>query len=115
MSWSEWRDQNFALMMRAIFNLANFLIIGKNMSLFQLTMIFGFSLASLHVCWVLLIAVGWAQPVIDFIFKLHMLSSPFQVQPFELPLALGLIGITFLIGCFYGIVFFVVKRAFEKQ
>ena len=85
------------------------------MSLFQLSMISGFSLASLHICWALLVAIGWAQPVIDFIFKLHMLSSPFQVQPFELPLALGLIGITFLIGCFYGIVFFVMKNAFQRQ
>jgi len=31
----------------------------------------------------------------DFIFKLHMLNSPFQVQPFKISLALGLISITF--------------------
>lgn len=85
------------------------------MNLFQVSMISGFGLASLHLCWAILVALGWAQLVIDFIFKLHMLSSPFQVQPFELPLALGLIGITFLVGCFYGIVFFVVKNAFQKK
>lgn len=85
------------------------------MSPFQLSMISGFSLASLHICWALLVAIGWAQPVIDFIFKLHMLSSPFKVQTFELPLALGLIGITFLIGCFYGIVFSVMKNACQKK
>jgi len=85
------------------------------MNPFQLSIISGFSLASLHICWALLVAVGWAQTVIDFIFKLHMLSSPFKVQPFELALALGLIGITFLIGCFYGIVFSVVKNAFQKK
>jgi hypothetical protein len=85
------------------------------MNLFQVSIISGFSLASLHLCWAILVALGWAQSVIDFIFKLHMLNSPFQVQPFEFPLALGLIGITFLVGCFYGIVFFVMKNAFEKN
>ena len=85
------------------------------MNLFQVSIISGFSLASLHICWALLVAFGWAQLVMDFIFKLHMLNSPFQVQPFELPLALGLVGITFLIGCFYGIVFFIMKNAFQKN
>jgi len=77
-------------------------------------MISGFSLASLHICWALLVALGWAQSVIDFIFKLHMLSSPFQVQPFKLPLALGLVGITFLVGCFFGVIFIVVKNVCQK-
>ncbi len=88
---------------------------GKNMSPFQLSVISGFRLASLHICWALLVVIGWAQPVIDFIFKLHMLSSPFKVQPFELPFALGLVGITFLIGCFYGIVFSIVKKAVSSS
>ena len=85
------------------------------MNVFQFSIISGFSLSSLHIFWALLVALGWAQLVMDFIFKLHMLNSPFQVQPFELTLALELIGVTFLVGCFYGIVFFVVKNAFQKK
>ena len=85
------------------------------MSLLRTSLIGGLCLSSLHFCWALLVALGFAQTLLDFIFKLHMLSSPFQIQPFELPLALGLIGITFLIGCFYGAVFFVMKNAFQKQ
>lgn len=85
------------------------------MNLFQLSIISGFSLASLHIGWAILVALGWAQSVIDFIFKLHMLSSPFNVQPFEFPLALGLVGLTFSVGCFYGIVFFVFKKYFQKN
>ena len=85
------------------------------MNILQVSIISGFSLASLHICWAILVALGWAQSVIDFIFKLHMLNSPFQVQPFEFPFALGLVGVTFLVGCFYGIIFFVVKNAFQKN
>jgi len=85
------------------------------MNLLQVSIISGFSLASLHICWAILVALGWAQSVIDFIFKLHMLSSPFQVQQFELTFALGLVGVTFLVGCFYGIIFFVVMNAFQKN
>ena len=80
------------------------------MSLLRISLIGGISLSSLHFCWVILVASGWAQSVLDFIFKLHMLSSPFQVQAFDLELATGLISFTFLIGCFYGALFFLLKN-----
>ena len=85
------------------------------MNLFQTCAISGACLASLHFCWALLVAVGWAQPLMDFIFKLHMLNSPFQVQAFSFPLAMALIGITFLIGCFYGAVFYFIKKRFTHS
>lgn len=83
------------------------------MSLLQTSLIGGITLSSLHFCWAILVASGWAQSLLDFIFKLHMISSPFQVQAFDLGLAIGLIGITFLIGCFYGALFFLIKRKFS--
>ena len=84
------------------------------MNLFRTSVIGGLSLASLHLCWVLLVAIEWAQPLLDFIFKLHMLNSPFQVQVFNPLLALGLLGATFLIGCFYGALFYFIRRQFIK-
>lgn len=84
------------------------------MGLFQTSLISGLCLSSLHFCWVLLVGSGWAQPLLDFIFKLHMLNSPFQVQAFNLVLAIELIGITFLIGCFYGAVFYLIKSKFSS-
>ena len=80
------------------------------MSLFRTSLIGGISLSSLHVCWAFIVASGWAQPLLDFVFKLHMLNSPFQVQAFDLGLATGLISFTFLIGCFYGALFFLLKN-----
>ena len=85
------------------------------MSLMRTSLIGGLCLSSLHVCWVILIALGLAQPLLDFIFKLHMLNSPFQVQVFDVVLAAGLIGITFMIGCFYGAVFYFIKNNFSHR
>ncbi len=82
------------------------------MSLFRTSLIGGISLSSLHVCWAFIVASGWAQPLIDFVFKLHMLNSPFQVQAFSPLLAIGLIGITFFLGCFYGAIFYLIKSKF---
>ena len=82
------------------------------MSLLKTSLIGGVSLSSLHFCWAFIVASGWAQPLLDFVFKLHMLNSPFQVQPFSPILAIGLIGITFLFGCFYGAIFYLIKSKF---
>ncbi len=90
------------------------LIKGIYMSLFRTSIIGGLCLASIHFFWAILVALGWAQPLMDFIFKLHMLNSPFQVQPFSGMLALGLIIITFLIGFFYGLIFYLVKNKLYK-
>lgn len=84
------------------------------MNLFRTSMIGGLCLASIHFCWLILVFLGWAQPLLDFVFKLHMLNSPFQVQPFDGFLALGLLGITFLIGCFYGVLFYWIKHFMHK-
>lgn len=84
------------------------------MNLLHTSIIGGICLSSLHIFWVFLLALGWAQPLMDFIFKLHMLNSPFQVQTFDPMLALGLISITFLVGGFYGALFYLVKKQFAK-
>ena len=59
-------------------------------------------LSSLHLAWLVLVYIGMAQVVMDFIFKIHMLNSPLQVQPFEWPYAFLLIAITFSVGAVYG-------------
>ena len=84
------------------------------MRLFQTTITGGLCLASLHFCWLILVACGWAQALLDFIFKLHMLNSPFQVQAFDPILGIGLLGITFVIGCFYGALFYLIKSKFSS-
>ncbi len=64
----------------------------------------GLSLAFFHLCWIVIVALGWGQPTLDFIFKIHMLNSPLQVQPFNPAYALTLIAVTFSVGFVMGTV-----------
>lgn len=84
-------------------------------TLIETGLIGGLCLSSLHLCWILLVFLGWAQALMDFVFKLHMLNSPFQVQPFSFSLALSLLAITFGVGFFYGLIFFFIKKLFLKS
>ncbi len=64
----------------------------------------GLSLAFFHLCWVVVVAIGWGQTILDFVFKIHMLNSPLQVQPFNPAFALTLLVLTFTVGFVMGIV-----------
>jgi uncharacterized membrane protein len=61
----------------------------------------GALLGLVHVLWVALVASGWAQAVIDFIFRLHFIQPVFAIQPFGIGTACLLVAITSLIG--YGL------------
>lgn len=56
----------------------------------------------IHACWALLVATGWAQAYIDFIFKLHFIQLDLKIEPFHLGTALLLVSITTLIGYVLG-------------
>lgn len=58
----------------------------------------GLVLACMHAVWSALVAVGWGQDVMDFLFWLHMISPPWKVQPFEPTIALFLVLATATIG-----------------
>lgn len=58
-----------------------------------------------HLVWALLVAVGVAQAILDFVFRIHLLSNPYTVQPFRLGSAAVLIIVTALIGYVLGWVF----------
>lgn len=75
----------------------------------------GLTLAAFHACWIMIVASGWAQPILDFIFKLHMLNSPFIVQPFSIMLSLELLALTFIIGAFYGVIFSLIRKSITKS
>jgi hypothetical protein len=72
-------------------------------------------LSSLHFLWLVLIYMGMAQVVIDFIFKIHMLNSPLQVQQFEWSYALLLIAVTFSAGAMYGWLYSVIKKSVTRS
>jgi hypothetical protein len=67
-------------------------------------LVVGMLIAGWHLVWSLLVVIGWAQPIIDFIFWAHMTKPVYIVKPFDPMAAVVLIVITAVIG--YGFGFF---------
>ena len=57
-----------------------------------------------HLLWATLVALGWAQAILNFVFWMHFLASPFKVQAFQPGVALILILVTTLLGYVLGYV-----------
>ncbi len=63
---------------------------------------FGLLIGSFHLVWSILVALGVAQALMNFILDLHMISMPMVILPFNLFKALGLIIVTFIVGYLFG-------------
>ena len=59
---------------------------------------FGALLGACHFFWALLVALGWAQPLIDFVFWMHLIQPVFVIRPFSLPAAAALVVFTSIAG-----------------
>ncbi len=57
-----------------------------------------------HLLWAIIVAIGWGQPLIDFIFWMHFLKPVFVVEPFAGGRAVVLIAVTSAIGYFLGVI-----------
>ena len=62
----------------------------------------------------MLVAVGWAQAVIDFLLWAHFIKPIYVVEPFEGFRAAILIAMTVTIGFFLGAAFAVVWNIWAK-
>ena len=58
-----------------------------------------------HLIWALLVAAGWAQPLIDFIFWMHFIKPVYVVGPFNLGIAAVLVAVTAVAGFLVAYVF----------
>ncbi len=65
----------------------------------------GILVGGLHLVWSILVALGLAQGLLDFIFSIHMLANPYQVTGFDVTKAGMLVVITFVIGYGVGYIF----------
>ncbi|MCX6787110.1 MAG: hypothetical protein NTY93_01115 [Candidatus Kaiserbacteria bacterium] len=63
---------------------------------------FGILLGGFHLVWAILVAFGWAQALMDFIFWAHMFSLSFVVKAFDATAAVTLIIVTAIIGYIFG-------------
>jgi hypothetical protein len=81
----------------------------------KIGLVIGALIGGWHLFWSLLVAVGWAQPFIDFIFWAHMIRSIYAVKAFEPVAALTLIVITSVIGYVFGCVGAVLWNRMHRQ
>jgi len=71
----------------------------------RVALIVAILLGGWHLMWSVLVALGWAQPVIDFVFWIHFIRPVYVIERFNLGIAMLLIGMTTGIsyaigGCF---------------
>ena len=70
----------------------------------RLGLVFAGLIGGWHFVWVLLVLIGWAQPILNFIFWAHMIQPVYVVKPFGLTAAITLVAITAIIGYAFGLV-----------
>lgn len=81
----------------------------------KVALIVGLFMGGWHLLWSLLIAVGLAQPLLNFVFWLHMLNNPYQIAPFNPSTALLLVVVTFAVGCSAGYIFATLWNTIHKR
>jgi hypothetical protein len=55
-----------------------------------------------HLLWSLVVAIGVAQTLLDWVYQVHFLNNPFHVADFNPATAALLVSITFVVGCVIG-------------
>ncbi len=65
-------------------------------------MVLGTVFGGAHLGWALLVAGGYAQGLLDWIFSLHFLDNPYIVADFSMQTAVMLVVVTFAVGYVLG-------------
>ena len=55
-----------------------------------------------HMAWALMVALGWGQPVMDFLLTVHFLAPTLHVREFDLLTATTLVAFTSVIAFILG-------------
>lgn len=58
-----------------------------------------------HLAWAALVAAGYAQPLLDFVLRLHFLEFKYALAPFAASTAAMLVAVTFAVGFLFGSIF----------
>ena len=77
-------------------------------------LVLGALLGGWHILWALLVAIGWAQPLINFVFWLHMIQPIYVIGPFRAGVAVLLIVVTSAIGYTLGFIFGVLWNGIHR-
>lgn len=70
----------------------------QNINSFKAGLVVGGLTGTFHFFWAVLVALGLAQPIIDFIFWMHFIKPIYVISPFNFSTALILVVVTSIIG-----------------
>lgn len=62
-------------------------------------------LGGVHIVWSVLVALGWAQALVNFSLWAHMVSTPVVVKPFDISAAITVVVVATAVGCALGYAF----------
>jgi hypothetical protein len=74
----------------------------------------GCLLGGMHLLWGLLVASGFAQPVMDFVFWLHFIRPVYVIEGFDVARTAGLVALTGAIGYAMGAAFALVWNRLHR-
>ena len=77
-------------------------------------LVLGAVIGGWHLCWSILVALGWAQAVIDFVLWMHFIKPIYVIEPFEIGRAAILVTVTAGAGFVIGSIFALVWNALHK-
>ncbi len=78
-------------------------------------LVIGALIGGWHLLWIILILLGWAQPILDFIFWAHMIRPVYVVKPFDSGAAATLIIVTVALGYIFGFAGGVIWNRLHRQ
>jgi len=62
-------------------------------------------IGGVHLVWALLVALGWAQALVNFSLWAHMVSYPVVIETFSFSAAVSVIVIASIVGYIFGYAF----------
>lgn len=77
----------------------------RHLSMANAAVAVGTVFAAWHITWVILVGVGWATEVLNFILELHFLKVDFKLSPYSAFTAFSLVVLTFCVGALLGAIF----------
>ena len=78
-------------------------------------LIVGLFFAIVHAFWSLIVALGFAQLFLDWIYSLHFMNNPFEILNFDMITAVTLVGVTFVCGYLFGWIFSAVFNLLHRR
>jgi hypothetical protein len=75
----------------------------------------GLLVGGMHLVWSVLVGLGLAQPLVDFVMWAHMVHVIYMIGPFDLLASVTLVLVTFVIGWGVGFVFATIWNKVHKS